>query len=168
MSIWFCLQPENDEPRRLLDPERQRSEPWEGTGYGRCEKCGGEGQTVHECESCIQGRPQPDCPACAGKVRYRADCPACQGSGRVDDSERDGVSVFPDEDGLYRYMLRHDADLAGAKLVVLSGEPSGDDDFDADEGAVLVRPSSIVDTRAPDRRRIEELRQELGVAGRPT
>jgi hypothetical protein len=89
MSIWFRLQPENDEPRCLLDPERQRSEPWEGTV----------------------------------------------------------------------------AELAGAKLVVLRGEPSGDDDFDADEGAVLVRPSSIVYTRAPDRRRIEELRRELGETG---
>ena len=123
---------------------------------------------MHECESCVHGRPQPDCPACGGEVRYRADCPACQGSGRVDDSQRDGVSVFPNEDGLYRYMLRHDADLAGAKLVVLRGEPSGDEDFDADEGAVLVRPSSIVDTRAPNRRRIEELRRELGEAGTPT
>ena len=98
MSIWFRLQPENDEPRRLLDPEHKRSERWEGTVYGRCDKWGGEGQTVHECESCVQGRAQPDC---------------CQGSGRVDDSQRDGVSVFPDE------------------------------------GAVLMRPSSIVEAGRP-------------------
>jgi hypothetical protein len=167
MSIWFRLQSDDDDPRRLLDPEHQRTEPWEGTVYGRCDKCGGEGQTVHECESCLQGRPRSDCPACGGEVRYRADCPACQGSGRVDDSERDGVSVFPAEDGLYRYMLRHDANLAGAQLVVLRGEPSGDDDFDADEGALLVRPSSIVDVREPDRRRIEDLRRELGKTGTP-
>jgi hypothetical protein len=44
MSIWFRLQPENDEPRRLLDPEHQRSERWEGTVYGRCDKWGGKGK----------------------------------------------------------------------------------------------------------------------------
>jgi hypothetical protein len=167
MSLCFRLQPESDEPRHLLDPEYQRSEPWEGTVYGRCTKCGGDGQTVHECESCIQRPPRPDCPACGGKVRYRAECPACQGSGRIDDSLREGVSVFPDEDGLYRYMLQRDANLAGANLVVLEGEPSGDDDFDADEGALLVRPSDIVDVREPDRARLEELRRGLGKTGAP-
>ena len=75
--------------------------------------------------------------------------------------------MFPGEDGLYGCMLRHDANPAGAQLVVLRGEPSGDDDFDADEGALLVRPSSIVDVREPDRRRIEDLRRELGETGTP-
>ena len=91
-------------------------------------------------------------------MTYRGECPACEGNGEIDDSERDGVSVFPDEDGLYRYMLKRDADLDGSKLVELEGEPSGDEDFDADEGAVLVKPSRIVDVREPDGRAIERLR----------
>ena len=160
MSLWFRLHPEDEEPSRLLDPEQQRSEPWAGTIYGRCDKCDGEGQTMHECKSCRQGPPRSDCPACGGEVRYRAKCPACQGSGRIDDSQRDGVSVFPDEDGLYRYMLGRDGNVSNAKLVVLEGELTGDEDFDADEGAVLIRPVRIVEVRDPDVQRMSELRAE--------
>jgi DnaJ-class molecular chaperone len=156
---WFRLDPRNEDPERLLDPERQRSEPWAGTIYGRCDKCAGEGRTMHECESCVV-RPRRDCPACEGEVRYLATCPACRGSGRIDDSQRHGVSVFPDEDGLYRYMLGRDGDLAHVQLVVLEGAPSEDDDFDADAGAVLIVPTRIVEVRAPDRRRIAELRRK--------
>jgi hypothetical protein len=58
--------------------------------------------------------------------------------------------VFPEEDGLYRYMLRRDADIENALLVELEGEPSGDEDFDADEGALLIRPRRIADVRDPD------------------
>jgi hypothetical protein len=155
MGIWFRLHPDGDDPSRLLEPQHQRSKPWAGTIYGRCDKCRGSGRTLHECKSCKRGPARPDCPACHGEVRYRGRCPACQGSGWIDDSERDGVSVFPDEEGLYRYMLGRNADVADAKLVVLEGEPSGDDDFDADEGAVLIRPTSIVDVRAPDLERLK-------------
>jgi hypothetical protein len=35
---WFRLHPRDHDPHRLLDPERQRSEPWGGTIYGRCMK----------------------------------------------------------------------------------------------------------------------------------
>jgi hypothetical protein len=153
---WFRLHPRKDDPQRLLDPERQRSEPWGGTIFGRCRKCGGEGRVLHECESC-RHRTNPSCPACGGRKRYLAECPACRGSGEVDDSERDGVSVFPDEDGLYRYMLRRDADVDTAKLVEIEGEPTGDEDFDADEGALLIRPSRIVAVRDPDRERMTAL-----------
>jgi hypothetical protein len=156
---WFRLHARDDDPQRLLDPERQRSKPWGGTVYGRCTKCGGEGETVHECESCRE-HVDPSCPSCAGRIRYRAECPACEGSGEVDDSERDGVSVFPDEDALYRYMVRRDADIEEARLVELEGEPSEDEDFDADEGAVLVRPRRIVSVRDPEWRRIEAIASE--------
>lgn len=162
MGLWFRLHPADDDPTRLLDPEHQQSEPWAGTIYGRCDKCSGEGRTQHECKSCREGSPRSDCPACGGEVRYWAECPACQGSGRIDDSERDGVSVFPDEDGLYRYMLGRDGDVRDAQLVVLEGEPSGDEDFDADEGAVLITPTGIVEIRAPDLERLSELRSEQG------
>jgi DnaJ-class molecular chaperone len=122
---YFRLHPADDDPRRLLDPENQTSEPWGGTIYGRCDKCGGEGETEHH-----DGRMD--------------ECPACQGSGEIDDSCRDGVSVFPDVDALYRYMRAREADIDGSLLVELEGEPSADDDFDADEGALLIRPTRIV------------------------
>jgi DnaJ-class molecular chaperone len=155
---WFRLHPREDDPERLLDPERQRSEPWGGTVFGRCPKCGGEGRTMHECESCRHGA-DPSCPSCGGRMRYLAECPACAGTGEVDDTERDGVSVFPEEDGLYRYMLRRDADIEDAQLLELEGEPTGDDDFDADEGALLIRPRRVAEVREPDRARIESLRE---------
>ena len=57
--------------------------------------------------------------------------------------------MFPDEEGLYRYMRKRDANLDGSVLVELEGEPSQDEDFDADEGALLVHPTRIVDVRKP-------------------
>jgi hypothetical protein len=30
------------------------------------------------------------------------------------------------------------------------GEPTDDEDFDADEGALLIRPARVVDVREPD------------------
>lgn len=154
MQTYFRLHPADDDPQRLLDPDEQSSEPWEGTVYGRCEKCGGSGRTEHECESCVASGSDPGCPVCRGSVRFEGECPACQGSGEIDDSERDGISVFPDEDGLYRYMVGRDADVADAQLVVLEGEETGDEDFDADEGALLVRPRKILDARPVDRERL--------------
>jgi len=150
LQRYFRLHPVDEDPERLLDPASQESKPWHGTIYGRCDKCGGVGRTEHECESCSVGQPDPGCPACGGRVRFVAECPACGGSGQVDDSARDGVSVFPDEDGLYRYMVRRGADFGGACLVELEGEPTGDDDFDADEGALLIRPTRVVDVRDPE------------------
>jgi hypothetical protein len=147
---YFRLNRADDPPERLLDPEAQSSEPWGGTIYGRCDKCNGSGQTEHECKSCSAKTPDPQCPACHGEVRYMAECPACGGSGEIDDSCREGVSVFPDLDGLYRYMAARDADLEGSVLVELEGEPAEDDDFDADEGALLVFPTRIVSVGEPE------------------
>jgi DnaJ-class molecular chaperone len=109
-------------------------------GWGRCDKCGGSGQT--------------------DRADAKSQCAACRGSGEVDDSARDGVSVFADEHLLYRYMLRGDADIAGAVLVELEGDPSADEDFDADEGALLVHPRRIVDVREPNRGRLARLRDD--------
>lgn len=149
MRSYYRLHPAGEDPEKLLDPEHQTSEPWGGTIYGRCDKCGGSGETEHVCKSCNAASGDPDCPACHGEVRYKAGCPACEGSGEIDDSHREGVSVFPDREGLYRYMRGRDADIDGSLLVELEGEPSDDEDFDADEGALLVRPTRIVSvTRA--------------------
>lgn len=128
MKTWYRVHPANEDPQRLLDPGQQKSEPWGGTVYGRCDKCGGDGETEHDDGA-------------------RRECPACEGTGEIDDSERDGVSVFPDIDSLFRYMKKRDADLSDSKIVCVEGEESGDRDFDADEGAVLVRPRRIVDVR---------------------
>lgn len=160
MQTYVRVDPRDENPERLLDPDEQQSEPWAGTVYGRCDKCGGSGRTVHECESCKELR-DPDCPACRGEIRYQDDCPACAGSGEIDDSCREGISVFPDEDGLYRYMLKRDADLDGCRVVELEGEESADEDFDADEGALLIRPSRVVDARPLDRERLEKIRRDL-------
>jgi hypothetical protein len=157
---YFRLNRQEDDPTALLDPGRQ-SEPWGGTIYGRCDKCNGSGQTSHECESCKASGPTADCPACHGEIRYRDECPACEGSGEIDDSSREGVSVFPDEDGLYRYMLKRDTRLGKCLLVELEGDPSEDEDFDADEGALLILPTRIVDCREPEWARLEQLREEI-------
>lgn len=149
MQTYFRLHQAYEDPQELLDPAKQKSEPWGGTIWGRCDKCGGTGKTRHECESCKASGRHESCPSCHGEMSYEQECPACEGTGEIDDSERDGVSVFPDEEGLYRYMRNRDADFNGAKLVELEGEPSEDEDFDADEGALLVHPTKIVDVREP-------------------
>ena len=162
MSTYFRIDPKDEEPERLLDPENQQSDPWSGTVRGRCDKCGGSGQTRHECESCQANGADPGCEHCAGRVTYTDVCPVCHGSGEIDDSTRAGVSVFPDLDGLYRYMLKRDADLSDAcRVVQLEGEQSEDRDFDADEGAVLVKPTRILDVGELDWDRIERIRREL-------
>ena len=163
METYYRVEPGDRDPEDLLEPENQETEPWSGTVRGRCDKCGGDGETEHECESCKEDGPDSSCPSCGGEVRYMDECPACEGSGEIDDSARDGVSVFPDEDGLYRYMLKRDADLdERCQLVKLEGEESADEDFDADEGAMLVKPTKILASGKLDWDRIEELRAELG------
>ena len=154
MTTYVRADPADEDPERLLNPERQRSRPWGGTVYGRCDKCAGSGVTEHRCASCEQGGADPACPVCAGEVRYTDTCPACEGNGEIDDSERRGVSVFPGEEGLYSYLGRRGADISDAVLVELEGEPSDDDDFDADDGALLVHPTRIVDQRPLDPERL--------------
>ena len=162
-GTYFRIHPSDEDPETLLDPARHTTEPWGGADEGPCRKCGGDGVTEHECLSCRAGPVEADCPACRGTVRYRATCPACGGGGRVTDRSRRGVSVFPDADGLLRYMLRRDADLEGCLLVELEGERSDDVDFDADEGALLVFPRSIRGVSRLDARRVRRLRREVEV-----
>ncbi len=66
------------------------------------------------------------------------------------------MSVFPDEEGLYRYMLDRGADFEGCVVVELEGHESEDEDFDADEGALLVIPTKIVDCRPVDEDRLAD------------
>lgn len=70
------------------------------------------------------------------------------------------MSVFPDEEGLYRYMLDRGADFEDCVVIELEGRESEDEDFDADEGALLVIPERIVDQRPVDQDRLR--RAEAG------
>jgi hypothetical protein len=56
-------------------------------------------------------------------------------------------------------MAAGDGDLSDAKLLLLEGEPTGDADFYAHEGALLIVPTRVVDVRDPDLGRIDELRR---------
>jgi RecJ-like exonuclease len=129
---------------------------------GKCDKCGGEGETWHECASCAQSGRSDDCPSCKGELRYRDECPACEGTGYITDAKRDGVSVFPEEEGLYRYMVERDAELEDCVVIELEGEPSDDEDFDADEGALLVKPTRICDVRGIDQEMVSMIRRQRG------
>ena len=160
MDRFFRVHPPDDDPQALLDPREQVTEPWGDDGEGPCDKCHGTGRTEHECESCRAER-RGDCPSCQGEVSYARDCPACEGTGRISDPERRGVSVFRDEDGLYRYFIKREGRLRGQRLVELEGELSEDEDIDADEGALLVRPTRIVDVREVDLDCVERLREQV-------
>ncbi len=157
---YYRVQSPEEDPQELLHPANQVTEPWGDDHHGPCDKCHGTGRTEHECESCKAG-VDSSCPSCAGSVYYERECPACGGSGCIDDPARRGVSVFPDEDGLYRYMLKREGRLGDRALVVLARELSDDQDVDADQGARLVRPTEVVEVRDVDHACIERLREEL-------
>lgn len=137
-----------DDPSALLTEEGQWTEPWGSSDHGApCDKCGGAGQTAYECWSCELGGRKDSCPVCHGRVRWEAKCPVCRGSGKVDGKPRHGVSVFPAIEGLYHYMEAKSVDLEGCVVIELDGEPSGDIDFDADQGAMLAIPTAILACR---------------------
>jgi hypothetical protein len=154
---YFHRQPADEDPALLLDPENQWSTPWGSPDHGPCDKCGGTGQTEWHCLSCHdEGRE--DCPACQGRVRYTDRCPTCEGAGAITRTRRRGVSAFPTIEGLYRYLAGEDASrLDDAVIVELDGELSGDEDLDADRGAVLVLPAKVLGVHEIDRRLAEAL-----------
>jgi hypothetical protein len=160
VTSYFRLHPQDHDPQELLEPENQVSKPWGGAEHGHCDKCGGSGRTMYHCASCAK-RADPRCQTCHGEVDFEGECPTCKGTGEITESQRRGVSVFADADGLYRYMLRRDSDMSGSVLVELEGRESEDIDFDADEGALLVFPTRIVHVSNVDRDRITELGDEL-------
>jgi hypothetical protein len=59
-------------------------------------------------------------------------------------------------------MTRRDVDLDERRLVELEGEPLEELDFDADEGAVLVRPTRIVGVRDVGEDDVRDARQRVG------
>jgi hypothetical protein len=72
------------------------------------------------------------------------------------------VSVFPRVEGLYHYMTVKGADLDDCVIVELDGEPSGEVDFDADQGAMLVIPRAIVGCGPVDDRVMARVKDASG------
>ena len=91
-------------------------------------------------------------------VRWDAVCPVCRGSEEIDGDPRHGVSVFPTLEGLYHYMITHDADLEQCVVVELDAEPAPEVDFDADQGALLAIPTAIRDCTPVDRGLADRIR----------
>ena len=147
---FFRRYPRDEDPRDLLDPANQISTPWGSPEHGPCDKCGGQCRVAHECLSCLATGADPACPACSGRVRFEDRCPTCEGTGTIDRTRRHGVSAFPTEAGLYRYLAEERADLSGDVLLEFEGDLTGDVDLDAERGAVLARPTRIVATREFD------------------
>jgi hypothetical protein len=142
----------SDEARGLLSDDGQWTEPWGSSEDGAsCDKCRGTGRTQFKCWSCVLTGARQSCPVCAGRVRWEEECPVCRGTRRVDGKPRHGVSVFPTLEGLYHYMLAKKADLDGCVIVELDAQCAEDVDFDADQGAMLVIPTRIVDCAGVDR-----------------
>jgi len=54
-------------------------------------------------------------PAVIGEGEFDDVCPAREGSGEISRTTRTGVSVFPTEEGLYRYLVEKGAELDGAR-----------------------------------------------------
>jgi hypothetical protein len=142
-TFFHCCSNDGD-PERLLDPSQQFAEPWGEPEHGPCDKCEGEGVARYECRSCLEGGTAPDCPACQGRVRYTETCPTCLGSGAITDTRRRGIAVFPTREGLYRYLAEKGAEVEGKLVVELEGDLSEERDLDADAGALLLLPGSVV------------------------
>jgi hypothetical protein len=155
----FRMNSSSEEPGSLLIDERQWTEPWGGSDDGeRCDKCEGTGRTGYECWSCILTGADQCCPVCAGAVRFEGQCPVCRGSGQIDGKPRHGVSVFPTIEGLYHYMLDRGADFDGCTIVELEATEAEDVDFDADQGAMLVIPTAVINCAPVDPALAERVR----------
>jgi hypothetical protein len=94
-------------------------------------------------------------------VEFEDVCPACEGSGEISRTRRAGVSVFPTEAGLYRYLVENGAELDDSVVIEVTGDLSSDRDLDADSGAILVFPRTIVARRPIDRDRIADVHKRV-------
>lgn len=163
MSTFFHCHSSELDPQCLLDPDRQFTEPWGSPDHGPCDKCGGAGQALYRCRSCLERGGDANCPACQGRVEFEETCPTCEGTGEIDRTRRRGVAVFPSLEGLYRYLVEKDGDLGGKVIVEVEGQLSEERDLDADAGALLIYPERIVSVRQIDTDIVESIRARLGV-----
>jgi hypothetical protein len=155
---YFRCWPRDEDPAVLLEPSEQYSTPWGEPERGPCDKCGGSGETLYRCRSCLVAGSLSDCPACSGRIGYPDRCPTCEGTGDITRTRRRGVSVFPTVDGLYYYLAERDAHFHDKVVLELEGELSDDWDLDADAGALLIHPRRIVAARDPDAGRVDRFR----------
>jgi hypothetical protein len=154
----YRLHPASQDPRVLLDEEHQHTEPWGGAEDGaRCDKCRGRGRTRFECWSCLLTGTNHSCPSCRGQVRFESKCPVCRGTGQVQGEPRRGLTAFPTAEALYHYLLAIEASLVGT-LVELEAGLADDLDFSADQGAILVIPTAIENTRTVEPDALDTIR----------
>jgi hypothetical protein len=130
MDTFYRIHPADEAPESILGESRWESRVWVGEAYKRCTACNGEG--IHWVSADDFSDDMTTEP-----------CAACDGEGQVEDVRR-GVSCCRSIDDLRSYFADRGADLTGDQLITLDGELSDDDDYDADDGAVLVLPSRIV------------------------
>lgn len=121
---YYRIQERDRDPADLLLPQNWTSTVWVGEVYRPCPACDGAGYDIVD--------------------EQREDCPDCDGSGEVDDSTRRGVSCCRSLADLYAYFASRSATLDDVVVIELEGTLSEDEDWDADEGAVLVYPTRIV------------------------
>jgi len=160
-ETFFHSCPVDADPQQLLDPDRQVTEPWGEPEHGACDKCGGAGEVLHVCRSCLEAGAVSDCPACQGRVRFRETCPACLGEAHIERTRRHGVAVFPTAEGLYRYLAERNADVNNRLIVEVEGRLADERDLDADAGALLVHPEGIVEVKPLDAKLIARIRARL-------
>lgn len=161
MTTFFHCHSTDIDPEALLDPDRQFTEPWGSSDHGPCDKCGGNGTVLYECRSCLERGPEPDCPACQGRVKFGETCPTCEGSGVINRTRRRGIAVFPSLEGLYRYLVEKDGELEDKVFVELQGRLSEERDLDADAGALLIFPEKIIKVHPVDQEIVEAIRKRL-------
>ncbi|HEY0391515.1 MAG TPA: hypothetical protein VGC63_07395 [Solirubrobacterales bacterium] len=158
---FFHSCPADADPQQLLDPDRQVTEPWGEPEHGPCDKCGGGGEVLYACRSCLEAGAVADCPACQGRVRFRETCPTCLGEGRIERTRRHGVAVFPTPEGLYRYLAERNANVIDRLIVEVEGRLADERDLDADAGALLVHPEAIGEVKPLDPELIARIRARL-------
>lgn len=121
-GVYWRVHPAGEDPVTLLDPAKWNSRVWSGHKEKLCPDC-------HE-----------------GRATDGGDCPSCRGRGVVEDVRR-GVSAMRSPTELARYMGAASANVVGDSLVEMEGDPSPDEDHDAEKGAVLVFPRRIRSVR---------------------
>lgn len=111
--------------RALLDPANWVSQTWKETRVG-CTTCNGTGRNWD---------PEDEEPV---------PCGTCDGRGEIDEPARRGVSVCRSLHELASYMDQTWGDVRDTVVIELTGEVSGDEDFDAKAGCMLVLPTRII------------------------
>ena len=124
-ETFYRVHPDKRGIKSLLEPG-QISTTWVGEVYKKCPTCNGMGDIY------------PD-------YNEEGDtCPTCKGAGEIEDV-RQGVSVCRSLNDLRAYFSSRSWTRDRKTVVVaLCGELSQDEDWDADEGAVLIHPTEIV------------------------